>query len=43
MKKELYIAPEVEVVDVAVECGFSLSGFYDGDDYFFDGDGSEMD
>lgn len=43
MKKLFYTAPEVEVLEIAVESGFSLSGIGDGGDYGDGGEGSEMD
>jgi len=43
MKKLFYQTPEIEVVDVMVEAGFSLSGNVYGSDYGDGGEGSEMD
>ena len=43
MKKMFYTAPSVEVIEVAVEEGFALSGIVDGGDYDDGGQGSEMD
>ena len=43
MKKLFYTAPEVEVIEIAVESGFALSGIGDGSDYGDGGEGSEMD
>ena len=43
MKKLFYIAPEVEVLEIAVEYGFTLSGVGSGSDYGDGGEGSEMD
>lgn len=43
MKKMFYTAPSVEVIEVAVEEGFALSGIVDGGDYGDGGQGSEMD
>lgn len=43
MKKLLYTSPEVEILEIAVECGFALSGIVDGGDYGDGGEGSEMD
>ncbi len=41
-KKSLYSAPQIEVVEIMVEAGFSLSGFAGGSDYGDGGEGSEM-
>lgn len=43
MKILFYDSPIVEVVEVEVEQGFSLSGMVDGSDYGDGGEGSEMD
>lgn len=43
MRKLFYEAPEIEVITIAVEAGFSLSGMVDGSDYGDGGEGSEMD
>ncbi len=43
MKREFYVAPEVEVLEIAVECGFALSGVGGDGDYGDGGEGSEMD
>lgn len=43
MKKNFYITPEVEILEVAVEGGFNLSADSDSMDYIFDGDGLLMD
>lgn len=40
MKKMFYTAPEIEVVEILVEAGFTLSGI--GGDYGDGGDGEEM-
>lgn len=42
MRKLFYEAPEIEVITIAVEAGFSLSGIGDGSDYGDGGEGSEM-
>ena len=42
MKKMFYSAPEIEVLEIGVEQGFSLSGIGDGSDYGDGGEGSEM-
>ena len=42
MMKLFYTAPSVEVIEVAVEEGFALSGIIDGGDYGDGGEGSEM-
>lgn len=38
-----YQAPELEVLEIDVEQGFSLSGGFTGEDYGDGGDGQEMD
>ena len=46
MKKLFYTTPEVEIVEIAVESGFSVSingNDVDSMDYRFGGDGVEMD
>ena len=43
MKKLFYTAPEVEIIEIAVECGFALSGVGGDGDYGEGGEGSEMD
>ena len=43
MKKNFYVSPEIEVVEFAVEAGFSLSGIVGGEDYGDGGEGSERD
>lgn len=43
MKKDLYVAPEVEVLVLAVEQGFMLSTLNDSMDYGDGGEGSLMD
>lgn len=43
MKKLFYTTPEVEIVEIAVEGGFGLSGNNDAMDYADGGIGSEMD
>ena len=43
MKKMFYAAPSLEVIYVAVEEGFAMSGLIDGSDYGDGGEGSEMD
>lgn len=43
MKKLFYTAPEVEIFEIAVECGFALSGVGGDGDYGDGGEGSEMD
>lgn len=43
MKKMFYSAPEIEVLEIGVEQGFSLSGIVDGSDYGDGGVGEEMD
>lgn len=43
MKKMFYTAPSIEVIEVAVEEGFALSGIVDNGDYDDGGQGSEMD
>lgn len=42
IRKNLYESPTIEVVEIAVEAGFSLSGVVDGGDYGDGGEGSEM-
>lgn len=42
LRVDFYAAPEVEVLEIAVECGFALSGIGDGSDYGDGGEGSEM-
>ena len=42
LRKRLYSAPEIEVVEFVIEQGFSLSGMVDGGDYGDGGEGSEM-
>ncbi len=42
MKKHFYEAPDVEVLEVAIESGFALSGIVDGGNYGDGGEGSEM-
>ena len=42
IKQNLYESPSVEVVEIEVEQGFSLSGIIDGGDYGDGGEGSEM-
>ena len=41
-RKNWYESPALEVVEIAVEAGFSLSGVVGGDDYGDGGYGSEM-
>lgn len=41
-RKNWYESPTLEVVEIAVEAGFSLSGVVGGDDYGDGGYGSEM-
>lgn len=42
MKKMTYVAPEIEVLVIEVECGFALSSGFGGDmDYEDGGSGSE--
>lgn len=43
MKKDFYVAPEVEVLAFAVEQGFMLSTYSDSMDYEDGGEGSLMD
>lgn len=43
MRKIYYTAPEIEILEVVMEGGFSLSGVVDGGDYEDGGTGSEMD
>lgn len=43
MKKLFYTAPEVEIIEIAVEYGFALSGVGGDGDYGDGGEGSEMD
>lgn len=43
LKREFYVAPELEVLEIAVESGFALSGVVDGSDYGDGGEGTEMD
>lgn len=42
IKQHLYESPSIEVVEIEVEQGFSLSGIIDGSDYGDGGEGSEM-
>ena len=42
MKRTYYTAPEIEILEVMMEVGFSLSGVVDGGDYGDGGEGSEM-
>lgn len=42
IRKNLYESPAIEVVEIAVEAGFSLSGVIGGGDYGDGGEGSEM-
>lgn len=42
MMKAVYSAPEIEVVEIMVEAGFSLSGIAGGGDYGDGGEGIEM-
>lgn len=42
MRKFFYEAPELEILEVAIELGFALSGIVDGGDYGDGGEGSEM-
>ena len=42
IRKNLYESPAIEVVEIAVEAGFSLSGVVGGGDYGDGGEGSEM-
>ena len=42
MKRFSYETPDIEVVEILVEQGFSLSGIVDGSDYGDGGEGSEM-
>lgn len=42
VSKRFYSAPEIEVVEIEVEQGFSLSGIGSGSDYGDGGEGSEM-
>lgn len=41
-RKFFYEAPELEILEVAIESGFALSGIVDGGDYGDGGEGSEM-
>ena len=43
VNKSFYSQPEIEVVEILVEQGFSLSGVVDGSDYGDGGDGELMD
>ena len=43
MKRDFYTTPEVEILEVAIERGFALSGIGDGSDYGDGGGGSGMD
>ena len=43
MKRFSYETPEIEVVEILVEQGFSLSGIVDGSDYGDGGEGELMD
>lgn len=43
IKRNWYESPALEVVEIAVEAGFALSGVVGGDDYGDGGEGSEMD
>lgn len=42
LRRDFYVAPEVEVLEIAVECGFALSGIVEGSDYGDGGEGTEM-
>lgn len=42
ISKRVYSAPNVEVVEIEVEQGFSLSGIGSGSDYGDGGEGTEM-
>ena len=42
ISKRVYSAPTVEVVEIEVEQGFSLSGIGSGSDYGDGGEGTEM-
>ncbi len=42
MKRDFYTTPEVEILEVAIERGFALSGIGDGSNYGDGGEGSEM-
>jgi hypothetical protein len=42
MKRTYYTSPEIEILEVMMEGGFSLSGVVDGGDYGDGGEGSEM-
>lgn len=43
MKRFSYETPDIEVVEILVEQGFSLSGIVDGSDYGDGGEGDLMD
>ena len=42
IRSNRYESPAIEVVEIAVEAGFALSGVVGGDDYGDGGEGSEM-
>ena len=42
VSKRVYSAPKVEVIEIEVEQGFSLSGIGGGSDYGDGGEGTEM-
>lgn len=42
IKRDLYVSPAIEVVEINVEQGFALSGVVGGEDYDDGGEGSEM-
>ncbi len=42
IKRDLYVSPAIEVVEIKVEQGYAVSGVVGGEDYGDGGEGSEM-